>query len=116
VRGRAKLSSCLVLKAVAGSAEPVPVPGRSGDRQVNCERFIRLTRCLPQLAQEIGDRVSDLGAAETLTEALDYLTPLGLEEVAVGVRGDPNRAVAQHLGDHLQVVAEIDQHRGEAVA
>jgi hypothetical protein len=46
VRGRAKLSSCLVLKAAAGSAEPVPVAGRSGDRQVNCERFIRLTRCL----------------------------------------------------------------------
>src|SRR5262252_902700 len=35
--------------------------------------------------------------------------------MTVGVGGDPDRAVAQHLGDDLEVVAEVDQHRGEAV-
>ena len=56
-----------------------------------------------------------LGAAEALTEALDDLAPLGLQQMTVIICGHSDRAVPQHLGDDLQVVAEVDQHGGEAV-
>ncbi len=46
VRRIAKLSSCSALKAIAGSAEQVPVPGRSGDRQVRLRAVYSIDKVL----------------------------------------------------------------------